>query len=566
MDIENDNLCTQFPDFTIRLKVSPSEAEALLAEVTHRTFQTGLQKYWKPYGDGRVPAYSICWLFCWAKIKREPATTVQRIWDNIFDHNFSWLDLRLEHEIARELRKTPVPHNIEALFTQTISSKIPPSNQSKIIPHHIALTSMDDDIDESSIYQDKKSKMLQIPSESRKGKTSNNSYGVFFFLLFVISSVLMLAIYGFSSTKSGDSYSNKPIQVDANELVRQEEELASLIEKESRDLDEIIDVVNVKIEEKDFITALEALSDLEALSHANSYIVALNLRSELHSMGSFSFLCQYLAGIPDGEWKDIMTNGYITVDDIFSHEGLDKAYESKLNARFGTLDGIRYEVVPLKPYKRKVSTSIQTYTTEYYIEGNWLLEFTLIGSSAGYLDPLPAFRCKLSPAMKTPLPPSGNSSYVRNNPYMNHPYGPYIKVGNNIKGVKTLSVDLRTDKFAHQNIVMTFDKNENYYFDWNSRASDYIQEQKASYDILQLMLNSEYMSYTLPHGIPRNHRSGLSNTYNVSPDLSGLRRLWKHAITLMGYDPLSTPTSSIKDYDLPIERILVKEDSDLDGQ
>ena len=112
---------------TIRLKksITKSDAEKLFAEVSHGRFHSAIGNLWCSIKTRPVPAYSICWLYCWGKTgmsSDETAAKVREIFDRIFDQTFEWLDARIDHNVARKLRYVKGPE-VEGLFAQAISQK-----------------------------------------------------------------------------------------------------------------------------------------------------------------------------------------------------------------------------------------------------------------------------------------------------------------------------------------------------------------------------------------------------------------------------------------------------------
>lgn len=91
----------------VQLRVSHHEAEALLGEVEHSTFQKGKQKYWILSEDGHIKAQSILWFFCWAKTgmnSEKTAIVCRRIFNIIFPFSYSQFNSRIRHDYARHNR------------------------------------------------------------------------------------------------------------------------------------------------------------------------------------------------------------------------------------------------------------------------------------------------------------------------------------------------------------------------------------------------------------------------------------------------------------------------------
>lgn len=91
----------------VQLRVSQREAEGLLSEVTHSTFQQGKLKYWTLSEDGYISAQSILWFFCWAKTGMSSETTAiacRRIFNILFPFSFSQFNTRIPHDYARRNR------------------------------------------------------------------------------------------------------------------------------------------------------------------------------------------------------------------------------------------------------------------------------------------------------------------------------------------------------------------------------------------------------------------------------------------------------------------------------
>lgn len=106
------------------LKVDGPTAEKLLSQVTHSAFRKGFDKNWCVLKTAEVPAHSICWLFCWAKTgmnSEDTAKQIERIFNQIFDPGYTWLDSHIDHGTARRLRYSR-SGKAEGQFAQAISN------------------------------------------------------------------------------------------------------------------------------------------------------------------------------------------------------------------------------------------------------------------------------------------------------------------------------------------------------------------------------------------------------------------------------------------------------------
>ena len=96
-------------------------------QVQHPQFHDGVGQHWMVWEDGIVPAKSVCWFFCWGKpserISDHDTAQVRSIFDSIFEHSFEWLDLRMPHDLARQIRYMNVG-KAEKIFWQEISKHV----------------------------------------------------------------------------------------------------------------------------------------------------------------------------------------------------------------------------------------------------------------------------------------------------------------------------------------------------------------------------------------------------------------------------------------------------------
>jgi hypothetical protein len=91
----------------ISLKVSQHEALSRIHQIPHAKAFNASKTFWRILPDGRPDPRSVCWLYCWAKTgmnSDSAAHEAQRVFDDIFNVSFSWMDKRIDHEWAREAR------------------------------------------------------------------------------------------------------------------------------------------------------------------------------------------------------------------------------------------------------------------------------------------------------------------------------------------------------------------------------------------------------------------------------------------------------------------------------
>jgi len=93
----------------LKLRVPFERAHQLLETVNHARFQAALHEHWKSDENGNIRPPSVLWLFCWAKTgmgSQHVAQEVRKIFDQIFEHSYQWLEARVTHEYAKAKRYT----------------------------------------------------------------------------------------------------------------------------------------------------------------------------------------------------------------------------------------------------------------------------------------------------------------------------------------------------------------------------------------------------------------------------------------------------------------------------
>lgn len=103
------------------LKVYESEAQRILASVSHERFQEAISTNWKVDAAGEVDGRSVCWLYFWAKngmSSVDAAEEAEWAFNKIFDIFFNEFDAKVPHEWAREARyaSSPVDAELEELL------------------------------------------------------------------------------------------------------------------------------------------------------------------------------------------------------------------------------------------------------------------------------------------------------------------------------------------------------------------------------------------------------------------------------------------------------------------
>lgn len=105
-----------------KLKVAAEDAEKYFTRVEHTKFQNAIKNQWHVGPNRSVPASAVCWLFCWAKTGQNSEKAMRQsryVFNQIFENSFEWLDQRLNHELARQLRYAP-QQETEELFWKNI--------------------------------------------------------------------------------------------------------------------------------------------------------------------------------------------------------------------------------------------------------------------------------------------------------------------------------------------------------------------------------------------------------------------------------------------------------------
>lgn len=91
----------------MKLQLTPERAYRELTSITHGRFEKALPNFWKVISQSQVKAQTVLWLFCWAKTGMNSERTAQEIriaFNQIFDHQYEWLDEHISHEYARKER------------------------------------------------------------------------------------------------------------------------------------------------------------------------------------------------------------------------------------------------------------------------------------------------------------------------------------------------------------------------------------------------------------------------------------------------------------------------------
>jgi len=71
-----------------KLKVTETEAEKMLSEVSGSEFKLGHSKYWK-VEDGVAYYSSVCWLYCWTLLENNYKGTMPGL-DKLFNELFDF--------------------------------------------------------------------------------------------------------------------------------------------------------------------------------------------------------------------------------------------------------------------------------------------------------------------------------------------------------------------------------------------------------------------------------------------------------------------------------------------